>query len=408
MQTERSTHRWQPHARQARVCAAVMLGLLWIAPHATAQPLNTPSASTTLYVRTDSDRTTVVTPRLHVGTPLSDATRIDLVYTADVWTSASVDIRTSASKRLGDNQQYQAQKPVTEQRDEINLSVVHAFTDLRLTGSYRYSKEHDYESHGGTLGGAYDFADHSATLALGARAYFDQVGRAGDPWFIRDASTLGLLASYTQVIDTKTFAQLIYDVSRQQGYLSNPYRYVRIATDAGQVPSTCIYQAAAPGGKPVTMCVPERNPDLRMRHAVAVQARRALSQTLSLGASYRLYLDDWQITSHTAAVDAAWMPSRDWLLSLGYRFYHQSGASHYAPFYLPTPMPEHFTSDKELSSLSSHRLELELTRTFSIDDLDSQLRLVLRISPAYYRYPDFPLLRDMRVLEVTASTEVTL
>jgi hypothetical protein len=385
-----------------------MLGLLWLVPRAAAQPLNPASASTTLYVRTDTDRTTVVTPRLHVGAPLSDTTRIDLVYTADVWTSASIDIRTSASKRVADGQEYQAQRPVTEQRDEIDLSLIHALTDVRLSGSYRYSKEHDYESHGGTLAGAYDFANHSATLALGARAYFDQVGRAGDPWFKRDASTLGALASFTQVLDTKSFAQLIYDLSRQQGYLSSPYRYVRIASDSGQVPSTCVYQAAAQGGNPVMMCVPERNPELRLRHAVAVQVRRALSQAISLGANYRLYLDDWHMTSHTAAVDAAWIPARDWLLSLGYRFYQQSGASHYAPFYMATPMPEHFTSDKELSSLSAHRLELELTRTFSLDDLDSQLRIVLRISPSYYRYPDFPLLHDMRVLEVTASTEVTL
>jgi hypothetical protein len=404
MQTERTSQRGQARARQARACAAVLLGLLWFVPRAAAQQLHGASASTTLYVRTDTDQTTVVTPRLHVGTPLSDATRLDLVYTADVWTSASVDIRTSASKRLDS----QVQQPVTEQRDEIDLSLVHAFTDVTLTGSYRYSKEHDYESHGGALAGAYDFANHSATVALGARAYFDQVGRAGDPWFERDASTLGALASFTQVIDTKSFAQLIYDVSRQQGYLSSPYRFVRFASDAGQLPSSCVYQAAATGGSPVMMCVPERNPELRLRHAIAIQARRALTETASLGANYRLYLDDWHIASHTMSVDVAWMPSRDWLLSLGYRFYQQSGASHYAPFYLATPMPEHFTSDKELSSLSSHRLELEVARTFSLDDLASQLRIVLRIAPSYYRYPDFPLLHDMRVLEVTASSEVTL
>lgn len=389
-----------------RACALVACGVLALCARAGAQA-NPTSASATVYVHTDSDKTTVITPRAHVSAPIGDSTRVDLVYTTDVWSSASVDIRTSASKHL-DNNQYQGNKRVTEQRDEIDVSVEHAFNDVTVGATYRYSIENDYESNGASLGAAYDFANKNSTLALTARAYFDKVGRAGDPGFERDSKTLGLRAAFTQIIDRRTLLQGIYELGRLDGYLSSPYRFVRIANDAGQVPSTCVYQAAIMGGTPVSMCLPERNPELRMRHAIGIEGRRALSDSISLGLNYRFYIDDWGILSHTAGIDVGWVPAEAWLLALGYRFYTQSAADQYAPFYPAKPLPEHYTSDKELTQLSSHRLQLELMRVFTLDDLGSLLRTVLRVAPAYFTYDNFPLLDSMRVLEVTVSMEVVL
>ncbi len=384
----RTEHRPGMRARRWLKAGGLATALLLCALPLRAQEADQTTASTSLYVRTDSDHTTVITPRVHAGAPVADQTRVDLVYTADIWTSASIDIRTSASKA------------VTEQRDEIDVTVQHAFPDLTVGGTYRYSKEPDYESHGGVLGGSYDFADKSASLGVTARAYFDQVGRAGDPEFSRASSMLSARTSLTQVIDPKTFASLTYELSRQQGYLSSPYRYVRIANDAGDLPSTCVY--------PVKMCALENNPGSRLRHAVALNARRALSGSISLGASYRFYLDDWGVISHTAAIDAAWIPGEGWLLSFGYRFYHQSAASHYQPFYAPMPMPTYFTNDKELTSLSSHRIELEVSRAFRLDDLGSELRAVLLAAPSYYTYDDFLPLDHISALDVTVALEVKL
>jgi hypothetical protein len=156
------------------------------------------------------------------------------------------------------------------------------------------------------------------------------------------------------------------------------------------------------------MCAPENNPDARLRHAVAVHARRALGETLSVGASYRFYIDDWDVTSHTIGADGALVLDAGWLLALGYRFYHQGAASHFAPFYPAMPLPAHYTSDKELSTLSSHRLELELERSWALDKPGSELRAVLRTSPSYFSYDDYLLLDHITVLEVTVAVEVTL
>ncbi len=378
------THRW--------LGTALMLMLAIASSSARAQEATGPQVSSALYVRNDSDGTTVITPRLAVGAALNEATRLDVVYTVDVWTSASVDIRVSASK------------PVTEQRDEIDVSVSHALSDITLGGSYRYSTEYDYESHGGTLGGSYDFADNNATLALSLRAFFDQIGRAGDPAFQKSATTLGARASFTQVIDAQTVAQGTYEFGLAQGYLSSPYRFVRFATDDDPTITTCV--------PPVSLCVPEENPDSRMRHAIGLIGRRALGETFSLGASYRLYFDDWSMFSHTVGVEGAWTFGERWIAALGYRLYTQNSVAHYRPSYRystnTAELPASFTRDKELSALMSHRLELEVTHAFPINDEGGELNAVLLVAPAYYSYSDFPLLDHITAIEATVALEVRL
>lgn len=377
-----------------RVVALVLSFALVVAVGSRTQAQDTTqtSASSALYIRNDSDGTTVVTPRIAVGAPISDQTRVDAVYTVDVWTSASVDIRSSASK------------PVTEQRDQLDLSLEHAFTDVTFGGSYRYSTEYDYESHGGTIGGSYDFADNNATLAVRAQGYFDTVGRAGDPGFQKESNTLGVRTSLTQVLTPVWLVQGVYEIGLQTGYLSSPYRYVRFSPDGDQSVGTC--------RPPVSMCAPEENPDSRTRHAIGASTRRALGETIAVGGGYRFYFDDWSMLSHTVTLDATWTAGESWLLSAEYRFYMQNDAGHYQPSYLaPTPTrpaPVYYTRDKELSALTSHRLSLEVTRTWAIDDSGGELNGVLMIAPAYFGYSNFPLLDQITALEATLAFEVRL
>jgi hypothetical protein len=118
--------------------------------------------------------------------------------------------------------------------------------------------------------------------------------------------------------------------------------------------------------------------------------------------------DDWRVTSHTASIDLAWMPSEGWLLSLGYRIYHQSAAAQYQPFYLPMPMRVYYTSDKELTTLWSHRIELEVARSWQLDDLGTELRTLLVFAPSYFVYEDYPPIDHITALELTLALEARL
>jgi hypothetical protein len=345
-------------------------------------------AQTTVYVRTDGDHTTIVTPALHVGAQLTEGTRVDLTYTVDVWTSASVDIVTAASEQ------------VTEQRDEVDVALAQTLGDVTLGASYRHSIENDYESNGGSLGASFDFAQKNSTLAVVARALSDRVWAAGGEKLKRPVSMLSARLAFTQVLDRNTLGQLSYEIARQSGYLASPYRYVRIADDAGSLPSTCV--------TPLDMCVLERTPDERARHAAAIELRRALGSDVSVGAGYRFYLDDWDLSSHTIEADLAFVPAEAWLLDLSYRFYTQNKAGLYRPFYPLDSLPAYYSSDKELSTLTTQRVQLELTKLWDLDNDGTRLRTVLLAAPTLYTYSDFPLLDRIVALELTLSAGVEL
>lgn len=336
------------------------------------------AASAAVYVRHDTDHTRVISPRLKLQTTVAEQTQLDLAYSVDVWTSASVDIVASASQ------------PVTEQRDELNVAATHAFEDFTIGGAYRFSIEPDYESHGGSLNAAWDFANKAATLKWSAGGSADHVGRAGDPNFSESASTLTTGLTFTQVLDVNTLLQLQYDLAAVRGYQASAYRFVSFGS-----PGPC--RASAP------LCRPERDPRERLRHALAIRARRALGTSWSLGAGYRAYLDDWGIFSHTAKADLAWAPQRRATIALSYRFYTQSAADHYKPVYSASDVNlAYFARDKELSPLASHRAALELDWVWPLRDAGAGVLTALAVAGTFYRYRDFPMLDHASALEVTA------
>jgi len=341
-------------------------------------------AGSSVYVRTDTDKTTVIAPRWHVGAPVADRTRVDFVYTADVWTSASIDIRTSASKR-----------PVTEQRDEINTTVTQEWDDFSLSGTYRYSHEYDYQSHGGTLSGSYAMAEKSTTLDFRIGATFDAVGRAGDQNFDRNVRNTNFRLGLTQLIDQSTFVQAAYEIMDSNGFNSSAYRYVGFGTANGLCKQP-----------DKTYCVPERNPNDRMKHAIVVSARRALGESFSVGLGYRFYLDNWAVSSHTGTVELGWLASHDLLIAVRYRFYMQGAAKHYKRRFEQSDANtmSAFSNDKELSAFMSHRLALDFEKEVDLDDRGHKLSLVLSVAPSIFMYSNYAPLSQISAIETTLAT----
>jgi uncharacterized protein DUF3570 len=347
-----------------------------------------PSASradevgTGLYIRTDSDHTTVISPRVRAKGQFDPETSLEVVYAVDVWTSASIDIRAAASH------------VVSEQRDEIDANFSHALGDVTLAAGYRWSKENDYLSNSGNASLAYNFADNAATLSVSGWVSQDAVGRSGYPSFDESLSSFGGKVGFTQVLDTKSLLQLSYDLAYLDGYQASPYRFVPIGG-----------MGACANVAP--MCVPERNPEKRLRHAPVVRVRRAFGDNISLGVGYRFYLDDWSLHSHTIEADFAWLPDAESQLGLRYRFYVQSAAEFYKPHYAPTDNLEFVTIDRELSALSIHRIGADYERGFMLGN-DTVLRASIGAGVNLYKYDDFPGLKNVTALEVSAALALQL
>lgn len=335
-------------------------------------------ASTGLYVRADTDDTTVVSPHVRVRGRATEALTVETAYTVDAWTGASVDVTTAATEAI------------TEVRHELETGAGYRVGDTDLRAGYRYSHEPDYDSHGATLGTSIDLARKNTTLAVDVQGSIERVGRAGDPGFGEPAYGTGGRLRLVQIVDVATLAELSLDTSRAGGYLASPYRWVAVGGDG-----TCAGGAA--------FCVPELVPDTRYRHAATARARRALGERLSVGGHYRLYRDSWGLWSHTAGPSLSMLPGEGHQLDLHYRYYTQGEADFYRARYTDFAATNgYLTRDRKLSAFYSHEAGLSYTRSLALGaDHGYRLRLGARASVSRIRYLDFVGLTRVLALEST-------
>ena len=365
----------QALARRARPGAQVLSPVILCA---TAAAVHADGAALATFVRTDSNHTLVVSPHLQVERRI-DATSASLSYAADVWTSASIDVVAAASPAI------------TEQRDELNIGLAHDLADIRIALNYRYSVEIDYVSHGTSGGLTWDFAENNSSLTLEGQFFADQVGRSGTPGFARGLATLNARIAFTQVLGENLLAQVTYELGHLQGYQASPYRYVGIA-------------GTGFGCEAATLCVPERTPPERLRHALAGRVRQALLSSLAIELNYRYYLDDWAMTSHTALAQLRWLVGEETLLSFGYRYYQQSAADFYRARYVALESLEMLrTRDRELSAMMDHRAVVSIEHNMEVGTNMATLVLSLTAGAGLYLYDNFVGLHQVQALDVTAG-----
>ena len=280
---------------------------------------------------------------------------------------------------------------MTEQRDELDVGLTHEWEDFSLAGSYRYSVENDYESHGVSATGTLDLAQNNTTLSLAAYAFQDLVGRSGHPLFSRELTTAGVRASLTQVLGPQMFAQLSYELASLSGYQASPYRFVGIG-------------GTGFGCEQASLCQPEHEPNQRFRHAFAALLRRALSKELSIGANYRFYVDSWGLTSHTVSGELDWLLGSSSQISISYRYYTQTGVSFYQRVYaLPSGPNRYTTRDREQSPMSDQRVGLDWEQAMPIGGADTRLVLRTSVAGLLYDYANFVGLAQVKALELTLA-----
>ena len=331
-----------------------------------------------VYVRTDSDHTTVVSPRAHLVQPVAGPQdRVDLTYSLDAWTSASVDIRTAATPVV-----------VRENRHEGVAGFARERGNTAWSASYRLSREPDYLANSASLAGQVELAQRTITLAGRLFGALDRVGRASDAEFREPLRAGGALVSAAFIPTRTAVLQLAYELRGALGYMASPYRFVAVGPGDG----LC--------GAGSRFCLPETHPRRRARHAWALRARQALGRRLALAGTYRFYIDSWRLRSHTAALELAATPSRRTLLALEYRLHAQSGAFFYRARYRAPGPPAYFTRDRELSSLASHRLALHFTYTRELGR--GALEFGALAAGTRIGYDDFVGLGEVWALELSA------
>lgn len=159
-----------------------------------------------------------------------------------------------------------------------------------------------------------------------------------------DKSTTSGFASLSWILNRSAVLQAGVQLTYLDGFLSDPYKQVYIDS-SGQV-------------------LPDTRPGSRLQTAAIVRYRHTLADAnAALHADYRYVRDDWSIQSHT--FDLAWYQSlgKDWRLVPSIRYYSQTAADFYAPFF-DDDNAAHASSDFRLAAFGAWSAKLNLRKRF--------------------------------------------
>ncbi|MFN0118077.1 MAG: DUF3570 domain-containing protein [Elusimicrobiota bacterium] len=223
-----------------------------------------------------------------------------------------------------------------------------------LTLGANVSKEYDFTSFGGSAQIARDFNQKNTTLMAGISTEFDSVDPVGGvpiPFAAMAASgqtqprqggsdtktVFDGILGLTQVVNRRMLMQLNYSLSRNSGYLNDPYKLLsRIDPTTGATVDN----------------VYENRPDSRTKHALFWLTRLHLNRDVISG-SYRYFFDDWGVKSHTVDLNYNWKMSDRQYFEPRFRFYSQSEADFFRVNLLSgAPLPREASADYRLAKFN--------------------------------------------------------
>lgn len=171
----------------------------------------------------------------------------------------------------------------------------------------------------------------------------------------------------SQILTKNTLLHLNGSYTRQRGYLSNPYKLVNIKGEITPEEYNCAgfggAFCAGLGGEGSTWdqftdlevagfeLFREIRPEKRDQWVVSTGINQYIpTLDASVHFDYRFFFDNWGINSHT--FELAWYQSLPFGITVtpNIRYYSQSGADFFAPFFRAPRQDGHYSSDYRLSS----------------------------------------------------------
>lgn len=233
----------------------------------------------------------------------------------------------------GEPVQVMSGATIQEERTDVLAKYNYNLDNGGFGVSGGISTERDYFSGNGSFDARFDFNDKNTTITTGVGFSFDTIEPTESDLFAtrpeketKQAYSFALGA--TQVLTRTSMIQTGITYKLHRGYLSDPYKLV----SAGGVNFGDV------------------RPDERKQLAVLTRYRHHFEELNgSLHADYNFYHDDWGIFAHTAEI--GWHQTLfDFVRVIpSGRYYTQSSADFYKPFFLAVPADGNMSSDYRLS-----------------------------------------------------------
>lgn len=239
---------------------------------------------------------------------------------------------------------------IREKRTAVEGTWSLPLAAARTAFTLGYSSEDDYRAISG--GAEVEISDERKILSwTGGIGYssdtIEPTRGSSSPEVIdkEDKGTLTLYGGAALVVDEATVAQLNLSYTNNDGYLTDPYKLAYFESISGTVA--------------------ESRPDGRQAWAVTAKLRRHFSgPNAALHVDYRYYHDDWEINAHTLEVSWQQSIAESWRLTPSLRWYTQSQAFFYAPYYDGFRADGFASSDYRLSPFGALSARLDLIKSW--------------------------------------------
>ncbi len=334
----------------------------------------------------DSGRTTISTPSVEINKDFGADYTLNVSYVSDSVSGASpifIDSISGASAAISEGNTYQddvqySDVEYSDRRNSVGATLTKRFESRdEFTIGANFSNEYDYKSNeisaeylhylddsknqSISFGTSYQKNDVSVYCSLGTDICDASSGASEK---ILDLEVISSELGFTQTIDkTSQVKASIFYIS-EDGYLTNPY--MRVVRNYDTNPK--ISQ--------------EVKPDTRKAYGGLIQYAKAFNDKLSSVSSYRLYTDDWDITSHTINSELYYEYNNKLTTGVGFRYYTQSEAEFYNGKRDYFTNEEYASSDRRMSDYNS--LNYKVSADYKINT-----KVSINASVNYYDQLDY-------------------
>ncbi|TLY72254.1 MAG: DUF3570 domain-containing protein [Gammaproteobacteria bacterium] len=315
---------------------------------------------------------TIQGPSVLVRKKVGDNLSLSANYYEDMISSASIDVKLSAS-------------PYHETRRQESVAADYLHGKSTYSAGFITSKEPDYKANTEYFAVSQDMFGDLTTLTLGYRRGWDRVYRdiktpqgfiENDPTFHERADHRGYSVSLTQILTRNAILGFNYELLTDQGYLANPYRKIRFLSPAQGAGFTLADQVY---------------PTTRTSSSASLQLKYYLPYRAALTGQYRFFHDTWGITARTAEVDYTHPVRKHLILDGSFRYYHQGPADFYSDLFPRANYQNFMGRDRELAAFNSYTVGAGASWLFAMPFVPALGRnsINLRVDHLMIDYSDF-------------------
>ncbi|MCH8265192.1 MAG: DUF3570 domain-containing protein [Proteobacteria bacterium] len=229
---------------------------------------------------------------------------------------------------------------IRDRRSEISVGASYYLENGSISGNIGYSEEDDYRAVYAGLSGERHFNNDNTTLSAGLSYSSDDISPTDAKLFNRvtdeHKNSASAYFSVSQLINQVSSIQSGFSITEQSGFLSDPYKLRDVRPgDKTQLAWTTSYR------------------------------RFFTTADAALHLNYRLYHDDFGVSSHT--LDTAWHQNigRSYRLIPALRYYSQSAADFFTNIDdLTQPLTVPQSSDYRLSAFGAISGSISLVADF--------------------------------------------